>query len=114
MSKHGKGKGNVWKGYYQQGGQNHPMIFRKLKIKNNLIEGKGKDDIAKFKVRGMIEHNGNVRFKKEYKKKHTVEYYGHYNPQGQIAGQWNLSGQTGTFYINQDFNDSSSSSSDSD
>ena len=41
MSKHGKGKGNVWKGYYSQGGQNHPMIFRKLKIKNNLIEGKG-------------------------------------------------------------------------
>jgi hypothetical protein len=90
------------------------MVFKKLKIKNNLIEGKGKDDIGRFEVHGMIEHNGTVKFKKEYKKKHTVEYVAHYNPAGQMAGQWHLSGQSGTFYINQDYNDTSSSSSDSD
>ena len=55
---HGKGKGNVWKGFYSQDGQNHPLIFKKLKIKNNQIEGKGKDDNGKFKVHGVIEPNG--------------------------------------------------------
>ena len=58
------------------------MIFKKLKIKENLIDGKGKDDIGKFKVHGMVEHNGTIKFKKEYKKKHTVEYVGRYNPAG--------------------------------
>jgi hypothetical protein len=87
----GKGKGNVWRGFYQQTGQNHPMVFKKLKIKNNLIEGKGKDDVGKFKVHGMA-NGGQIKFNKDYKKKHSVIYEGQWNPAGQMTGHWNIPG----------------------
>jgi len=54
-----------------------------------------------------------VKFNKDYKHKHSVVYEGQFNPAGQITGQWTTPGHgQGFFYINQDFDASSSSDSD--
>ncbi len=54
--------------------------------KNYYIDGKGRDDVGKFKVNGMVSSN-HVKFNKDYKHKLSVIYEGQFNPAGQITGQ---------------------------
>lgn len=65
------------------------MHFKKLKIggkHGGEIKGKGKDEVGKFKIYGFFNPaTGDVKFKKEYKGKHTAEYHGRWCGQ-QITG----------------------------
>ena len=72
-----KGKGGIWKGWYEQFGQQHTMVFKSFKAKaGSSLKGKGSDENGEFKVKGKVHSDGGVDFKKEYKGRHTVEYHG--------------------------------------
>ena len=59
--------GALWRGWYEQNGQKSNMDLKKLKAKiGGKIEGRGRDDIGEFTIKG----------KEEYKGRHTVEYHG--------------------------------------
>jgi len=109
-----KKSGHVWKGVAEHSGHSTaPLVFKKLKFKGSSIEGKGKDHQGKYKVHGSISHN-HAQFQKTYKSSHVcIMYDGSFNPNGQIVGRWQQGGtQGGQFYINQDYDSSSSSDSD--
>lgn len=94
-----KGKGSIWKGYYEQYGVQHPMVFKKFKAKPGKdLKGKGRDEIGEFTIKGKIHADGGVDFKKEYKGRHTVEYHGKLNG-FEIQGEWMVGGATGNFSI---------------
>ncbi len=76
------------------------MVFKRLKIKKDEIEGKGKDKDGKFEIDGKAIGT-HVKFTKKYKHSISIIFEGQYNPAGQITGQWNISNfGSGTFYIN--------------
>ena len=65
----------VWVGFYNQDGQDHPVTFKNFQARpNEVVRGKGKDDIGEFILQGYVEGNGVIRFEKQYLGKHTVHY----------------------------------------
>ena len=98
-AKSAKSKGGIWKGHYEQFGQKHEMIFKSFKAKREgKLQGKGKDEIGEFTLKGKVYKDGGLDFKKEYKGRHTVEYSGRLSEDGKsITGDWNVPGSNGGF-----------------
>ncbi len=95
-----KGAGRIWKGYYEQHGVTHEMVFKRFKAKQgDKVKGKGRDEIGVFSIRGKVGEDGAVDFKKEYKGRHTVAYMGRMQGKDIIEGEWEVSGATGSFKI---------------
>ena len=95
-----KSKGGIWKGYYEQFGQQQEMTFKSFKAKvGDKLKGKGKDEIGEFTLKGKVHSDGAVDFKKEYKGRHTVNYMGRMNGKNVIEGEWEVSGASGNFKI---------------
>ena len=81
-----------WKGWYEQNGQQHEMIFFNLYFNNNgQIIGNGTDTIGTFTIQGNVAHNGETVFTKQYTGAHAVQYHGAHNG-SQIKGKWTIPG----------------------
>ena len=64
------------------------MIFTDLTI-NDVIQGKGSDEVGEFLIQGTLDGQ-NIKFVKQYIGKHRIFYRGNY--QGNIIrGTWGFS-----------------------
>jgi hypothetical protein len=79
-----------WSGVYVQDGNEIPMAFNHMNIWNNLIEGRGSDEVGEFTISGDLKPNGQVNFVKQYIGQHSVQYEGQYVDNKIISGQWKI------------------------
>lgn len=60
----------VWTGYYEQFGTQHPVTFEKFYIEGGVdskVIGQGEDEVGKFKINGTADlPNSMVKFIKSY------------------------------------------------
>jgi hypothetical protein len=72
-----------------------------LTIENEVIFGKGEDNVGHFEINGYL-FNKYLTFKKAYVNKHSLVYFGNRNSQnGLFEGEWFItrSGTQGTFEL---------------
>ena len=79
-----------WSGVYKQDGKEIFMVFKHMNIWNNLIEGRGSDEVGEFTISGDLKPNGQVNFVKQYIGQHSVQYEGQYVDNKIISGQWKI------------------------
>ena len=79
-----------WSGVYMQDGKEIFMVFKHMNIWNNLIEGRGSDEVGEFTISGDLKPNGQVNFVKQYIGQHSVQYEGQYVDNKIISGQWKI------------------------
>jgi hypothetical protein len=83
-----------WRGYWDQEGiyGRQPMGPLVLRFHDGRIEGEGRDIIDPFTFTGEYDEQGTVRMFKRYHGRcnHLVLYYGTYDGEGTIFGQWRI------------------------
>ena len=66
------------------------MKLHSFKVEDNTINGSGVDEIGEFEINGNIDGD-DVKFMKQYKNMHPVEYQGKFNDEKTvIEGNWYL------------------------
>lgn len=66
-----------------------PMTGLQLTIEGSELRGSGWDMVGPFTLQGQIQGNL-VAIIKQYLGQHRVEYYGHYDGEGVLAGEWRI------------------------
>jgi hypothetical protein len=69
-----------------------PMHDLYLKFDSGTIAGGGADIIGLFTLHGTIDEQGRVAMRKQYLGQHSVDYYGTYDGEGLLWGEWNILG----------------------
>lgn len=72
-----------------------PMEPLQLSFHNGRIQGAGNDIIAPFTISGTVTAQGVVVILKQYERRHSVDYLGHYDGEGVMAGEWQIDGYCG-------------------
>lgn len=81
---------DIWKGFYDQNGQQTPMTFTMFSATpGNQVTGTGSDNVGQFQINGTCDPQGNVIFTKQYVGQHAVAYSGKLIG-GTISGNWTL------------------------
>lgn len=90
-----------WSGVYTQEDMGVEMAFDHMNIWNNLIEGRGADEVGEFTISGDQKPDGQVNFVKQYIGQHSVQYEGQLVNNKIISGQWKIPSKnsSGTFEI---------------
>ncbi|MEZ6142053.1 MAG: hypothetical protein R3B84_15920 [Zavarzinella sp.] len=87
-----------WQGYWIQSCHGKRSMTVTLKFEQGIIEGDGIDCIGPFLFLGQYDSIGNVAMVKKYLGRHHVEYFGTYDGEGTIFGQWLIESlDSGTF-----------------
>ena len=80
-------KGEGW--WEQDWHGRQPMHELQLAISGDRLSGKGWDMVGPFTLQGQVTGNL-VTIIKQYLGRHRVEYYGTYDGEGLLAGQWRI------------------------
>ena len=86
-------------GWWEQVGYGRqPMLELTIALEDGNLRGQGRDIIGPFTLTGQIvrEH---VAILKRYIGQHSVEYYGTYDGEGTLAGQWEIGDFRGNWLI---------------
>lgn len=63
------------------------------------VAGSGVDCIGSFILSGDIDESGHVSLLKRYVHQHDVEYFGYYDGEGTLQGEWLLGADHGRWLI---------------
>ena len=78
-----------WRGFFMYNGQQQPMGLR-LNVQKPYVYGVGEDENGGFTIRGQYD-GSNMNFIKQYHGKHSVQYAGQVQHNGQnsvVTGFW--------------------------
>lgn len=75
------------------------MVDLTLEFRDDEIHGNGRDTVGLFTLRGTLNAQGDVTLVKQYLGKHSVKYFGHYDGEGVLAGEWRIFSDTGKWAI---------------
>ncbi len=70
-----------------------------LSFDQGRIEGSGADIIGAFTFSGRMADDGRVAMQKQYVGQHSVDYYGTYDGEGVMSGEWRISFSRGPWMI---------------
>lgn len=76
-----------------------PMENLRLSLHDGRLEGAGTDVVGPFTFAGTITKDGAVAMQKQYLGKHSVDYFGTYDGEGVLSGQWTIPGDRGAWMI---------------
>jgi len=82
----------------QEGWGRQPMRNLQLQFQAGSVTGSGADAIGPFTLRGSLQE-GRVRLLKQYLDRHSVEYSGHFDGEGVLAGAWHIGLSSGKWLI---------------
>lgn len=87
-------------GWWEQRGLGRqPMTELRLQFTSGQIQGTGLDVIGPFNLQGAVAENGAVTIRKQYLRRHRVDYHGTYDGEGTLSGTWLVPGDQGTWLI---------------
>jgi hypothetical protein len=67
-----------------------PMLDLTLQFRGEEIHGSGRDIVGLFTIRGTLNAQGEVFLVKQYQGRHSVKYFGRYDGEGVLAGEWRI------------------------
>ena len=70
-----------------------------LSFDKRRIQGSGSDLIGPFVLSGIIREDGGVVIQKQYTERHRVDYFGIYDGEGLMSGEWQLGDCRGRWLI---------------
>jgi len=76
-----------------------PMVDLKLQFSGEEVYGNGRDIIGLFTLRGTLNAQGEVTLLKQYLGQHSVQYFGRYDGEGVLAGEWRIYTEHGRWAI---------------
>lgn len=77
-------------GWWEQRGYGRqPMRNLRLTIAGTQISGTGMDIVGPFTVTGLLDKE-RVMIKKRYVGRHAVDYFGVYDGEGTLSGEWRM------------------------
>lgn len=86
-------------GWWEQGGMGRQMMNRlEMKFNGSAITGSGEDCVGAFTLLGTVE-GASVVLLKRYVGKHYVDYFGAYDGEGTMHGDWEIDGMKGPWMI---------------
>lgn len=71
----------------------------RLSFAGRRVEGSGTDIVGPFVLSGLIADDGAVVMRKQYTQRHSVDYFGNYDGEGTMTGEWRLAGMRGRWMI---------------
>lgn len=86
-------------GWWEQTGYGRQRMWNlRLTIAGGHISGSGMDMVGPFTVTGLLD-NERVAIKKCYMGSHTVDYFGVYDGEGTMTGEWRIDFDGGRWMI---------------
>lgn len=78
-------------GWWEQGHLGRQeMVDLTLQFRGEEINGNGRDMVGLFTLRGTLNAQGEVSLVKQYLGKHSVKYFGRYDGEGILSGEWRI------------------------
>lgn len=75
------------------------MTGLRLAFGNGRIHGSGSDIVGPFTFEGFLSSDGIVAMRKHYVGQHDVNYVGTFDGEGVMAGEWDIAGFRGPWWI---------------
>ncbi|MCA9259594.1 MAG: hypothetical protein KDA61_10365 [Planctomycetales bacterium] len=87
-------------GWWEQGWLGRQaMSPLRLQFFDGSVRGSGADMIGTFTLQGELTTDGEVTLRKRYLRKHEVAYWGRYDGEGCLHGEWSVGGMRGPWMI---------------
>jgi hypothetical protein len=84
-------RGISCEGWWQQRGfGRQPMLELFMEFDGGQISGSGRDLVGPFMLAGTIDAKGHVVMVKDYLGQHNVDYFGTYDGEGLMWGEWHI------------------------